>query len=188
MSFDSRAAKRIHPEFGGRRNHREGDAAWRAAAHLDPRPFRSQRRVRRRSRPAIPRNVSHVRPRRPKAIVMLISSKGLSTSLCCTDPPVDLRVAGRLLGLSYISVGRAQGSVICITHLALLLGFRTMIRDGSKRTRLNPKDGRLSRRKTRGSRTEGLEALAVVVCESLQVSMDASHERPFKGHRVFVGS
>ena len=102
--------------------------------------------------------------------------------------PVDLKVAGRLLGLSYISVGRAQGSVICITHLALLLWFRTMIRDGSKRTRLNPKDGRLSRRKTRGSRTEGLEALAVVVCESLQVSMDASHERPFKGHRVFVGS
>ncbi len=74
--------------------------------------------------------------------------------------PVDLRVAGRLLGLSYISVGRAQGSVICITHLALLLWFRTMIRDGSKRTRLNPKDERLSHRRARGSRGSRLRVVA----------------------------
>ena len=31
-----------------------------------------------------------------------------------------------------------------------------------------------------------LEALAVVACESLQVSMDSPHERPFAAHRVFV--
>ena len=64
----------------------------------------------------MPRSVSHVKPRRAKAIVMLISSKEFPTSLGTAETRSFWGNAGHLLELSYISAGRAQDSVIYVTN------------------------------------------------------------------------
>ena len=64
-----------------------------------------QRRVRRRSRPSMPRSVSHVNPSRANAIVMLISSKVCPISLRDTDA----RVVGG-------NAGTLSGAILCISR------------------------------------------------------------------------